>query len=141
MTSILSQLNSLTKKDKNGLLPCYCGHEGSLQHVEDYSCYAVICSRENHHETQWYETSGEAIHEWNNRPREGAFASLVREAITYSAPKLTANEAMDKAFKAANPLIAVIADSGLPADTVRNAVRRAVSCALNAVGTRFEDGA
>lgn len=80
MTDILTRLSALTTKDNEGLLPCYCGKAASLQHVKDYSCYAVTCSRENHHETGWYETPEEAIAEWNNRPREAALISLVLHA-------------------------------------------------------------
>jgi hypothetical protein len=80
MTDIFTRLAALITKDKKGLLPCYCGHAASLQYVEDYSCYSVICSRENHHETRWYETPEEAIDEWNSRPREAALIALVQEA-------------------------------------------------------------
>jgi len=80
MTHTLTKLAALTAKDKQGLLPCYCGHPAFLQHVEDYSCYSVICSREKHHDTQWYDTPEEAIYEWNTRPREAALIALVQEA-------------------------------------------------------------
>ena len=45
--------------------------------------------------------------------RKGSNA-VQQAACDHYAPKLTEKEAIDKAFKAANPLIAVIADSGLP---------------------------
>jgi hypothetical protein len=80
MSDILTGLAELTTKDPEGLLPCYCGAPGHLQDVKDYRVYSVKCSRENHHETGWYETPEEAIHEWNSRPRESALIALVQEA-------------------------------------------------------------
>jgi len=62
-----------------------------------------------------------------------------KACAAHYAPKLTEKEAVDAAFRAANPLIAVVANSSLPANIVRDAVQRAVVCALKAAGVLFKE--